>query len=310
MTRHLAPADAASSQQVEPLPSWDLTDLYPDPTSPRVEADFTAAEQAARAFAAAHRGRLATLSGSALAAAITEYERIEEILGRLMSYAQLLFSGDSTDSNLGRFYQTVSERVTAISSDLLFFTLELNRLDDATLEARSAEPALTRWRPWLRDLRVFRPHQLSDELEKLLHEKEVTGRSAWSRLFDETIAGMRVAVAGEELTVTDALNQLSDRDRGVREATGRAIGEAFGKHLKLFALITNTLAKDKEIIDAWRHYPRPGSYRNRANMVEDEVVDALVAAVTESYPALSHRYYALKARWLGLPRLQHWDRNA
>src|SRR5579883_3505727 len=310
MTRHLAPADAASSQQVEPLPSWDLTDLYPDPTSPRVEADFTAAEQAARAFAAAHRGRLATLSGSALAAAITEYERIEEILGRLMSYAQLLFSGDSTDSNLGRFYQTVSERVTAISSDLLFFTLELNRLDDATLEARSAEPALTRWRPWLRDLRVFRPHQLSDELEKLLHEKEVTGRSAWSRLFDETVAGMRVRIGDEDLTVSAALNKLSDRDRSVREAAGRAIGTTFGGNIRLFSLVTNTLAKDKEIIDTWRHYPRPGSYRNRSNMVEDEVVDALVTAVRADFPRLSHRYYQMKAEWLGLPKLMHWDRNA
>jgi oligoendopeptidase F len=162
----------------------------------------------------------------------------------------------------------------------------------------------------LRDLRVFRPHQLSDELEKLLHEKEVTGHSAWSRLFDETMAGMRVTVGNEPLTVTDALNKLSDKDRGAREAAGRAIGEAFGDRIKLFSLITNTLAKDKEIIDIWRHYPRPGSARNRANMVEDAVVDALVTAVSADYPRLAHRYYAMKAKWLGLPKLQHWDRNA
>ena len=160
---------------------------------------------------------------------------------------------------------------------MIFFTLELNRLEDAVLEAKLKDPALAHWQPWLRDLRVFRPHQLSDELEKLLHEKEVTGRSAWSRLFDETIAGMRVPVNGEELTVTDALNKLSDRDRSVREAAGRAIGETFGKNIKLFSLITNTLAKDKEIIDQWRHYPRPASHRNLSNMVEDEVVDALVS---------------------------------
>ena len=157
---------------------------------------------------------------------------------------------------------------------------------------------------------MFRPHQLSDELEKLLHEKEVTGHAAWSRLFDETIAGLRIPVGGEELTVSAALNQLSDRDRAVREAAGKAIGTVFGKNVKLFALITNTLAKDKEIIDAWRHYPRPASYRNRANMVEDEVVDALVAAVAGDFPRLSHRYYAMKAKWLGLETLQHWDRNA
>jgi oligoendopeptidase F len=311
MTRQAAAADAATSQPTaqEP-PTWDLGDLYPAPDSPAVEADFANADKAAKDFAAAFQGKLASLSGAALAAAIGQYERIEEVLGRLMSYAQLLFSGDSTNAEIGRFYQTVSERVTAISSHLLFFALELNRLDDVALEQKSSDPALARWQPWLRDLRVFRPHQLSDELEKLLHEKEVTGRSAWSRLFDETIAGMRVAVNGEALTVSAALNKLSDQDRSVREAAGRAIGKAFGDDIRLFSLVTNTLAKDKEIIDTWRHYPRPGSYRNRSNMVEDEVVDALVSAVRADFPRLAHRYYRMKAKWLGLPKLMHWDRNA
>jgi oligoendopeptidase F len=311
MMPNTAPADAASSQQaVDGLPTWDLADLYPAPDSPDVEADFAKAERAARAFAAGHQGRLASLSGSALAAAITEYERIEEVLGRLMSYAQLLFAADSTNAEIGRFYQTTSERVTTISSNLLFFALELNRLDEVALEQKCADPVLARWRPWLRDLRVFRPHQLADELEKLLHEKEVTGRSAWSRLFDETVAAMRVPIGGKELTVSDALNRLSDRDRSVREGAGHAIGAAFGANVRLFSLVTNTLAKDKEIVDTWRHYPRPGSYRNRSNMVEDEVVDALVTAVRADFPRLAHRYYLMKAKWLGLPKLQHWDRNA
>jgi oligoendopeptidase F len=307
-----APADAAASslQTTQELPAWNLTDLYPGPDSPAVETDFAKAEDVARAFAAAYQGRLAAMPGSELAAAIAEYERIEELLGRLMSYAQLLFAGDSTNAEIGRFYQTASERVTAISSDLLFFALELNRLDEAALEQKAADPALAKWQPWLRDLRVFRPHQLSDQLEKLLHEKEVTGRSAWSRLFDETVAAMRVSIGGEELTVSAALNKLSDRDRSVREAAGRAIGDAFGRNIRLFSLVTNTLAKDKEIVDTWRHYPRPGSYRNRSNMVEDEVVDALVSAVRADFPRLAHRYYLMKADWLGLPKLQHWDRNA
>ena len=298
------------SQNDADLPTWDLADLYPGPESPELRADLQRAEADAKRFSAAHAGRVAALPGRALAEAIAEYERIEEVLGRVMSYAQLLFSGDSTDPVIGRFSQSMNERVTAISSDLIFFTLEINRLEDAALEQKLADPQLARWRPWLRDLRVFRPHQLSDELEKLLHEKEVTGRSAWSRLFDETVAGMRVTVGAEDLTVSAALNKLSDRDRAVREAAGHAVGAAFGANVKLFALVTNTLAKDKEIVDTWRHYPRPGSLRNRANMVEDEVVDALVAAVTADYPRLAHRYYLMKARWLGLPKLQHWDRNA
>ena len=292
------------------VPSWDLAALYDGRDSARIDADLAAAQQDATAFAGRHEGRLAALDGASLAAAIAEYERIDEVLGRVMSFAQLLFSGDSTDAAIGQFTQTTSERVTAISSRLVFFTLELNRLDDAALEARLADPALARWAPFLRDLRTFRPHQLADELEKLLHEKEVPGRAAWSRLFDETIAGLRIPLAGEERTVSDVLNRLSDRDRATREAAGHAIGTAFGERIKLFSLITNTLAKDKEILDTWRRYERPESARNRANMVEDDVVDALVTAVADSYPRLSHRYYAMKARWLGLERLQHWDRNA
>jgi oligoendopeptidase F len=292
------------------LPSWDLSDLYPGLDSAALAGDLDRAETRAREFARGHAGRLAAASARGLAAAIGEYEAIEEVLARAMSYAQLQFSGDGTSPEIGQAYQSVSERVTAISSHLIFFTLELNRLDDAVLERLLADPALARWRPWLTDLRVFRPHQLSDELERLLHEKEVTGRSAWSRLFDETVAALRVPLNGEDLTVSAALNKLSDPDREVRAAAGHAVGAVFGRNIRLFSLITNTLAKDKETIDTWRRYPRPGSYRNRANMVEDEVVDALVTAVTADYGRLSHRYYTMKARWLGLERLKHWDRNA
>jgi oligoendopeptidase F len=306
-----SPLDAGAAAGDADLPKWDLSDLYRSPEDPAIAADLDRAEAEAKAFAERHAGSLGGLSGDALAEAIEVYERLEEGLGRAMSYAQLVFAGDAQDAANGRFYQTVQERVTAVSSHLLFFTLELNRLEEAKLEAKLAgSAALGRWRPWLRDLRVFRPHQLSDELERLLHEKEVTGRAAWNRLFDETIASMTVPVAGEELTVSAALNKLSDRDRAVREAAARGVSEAFGSRIRLFSLITNTLSKDKEILDGWRRYPRPTSARNRANMVEDEVVDALVAAVRESYPRLSHRYYAMKAGWLGLERLKHWDRNA
>ena len=314
-TRTNAPDSAASMASppaaAQALPAWDLSDLYAAPDDPRLTADLDRAEAESRSFEAAHAGRLAALSGDALAAAITTYEGIEEILGRAMSFAQLVFSGDAQSAENGRFYQTIQERVTTISSHLLFLTLELNRLEDAALEQKMlSSPALARWRPWLRDLRVFRAHQLSDDLEKLLHEKEVTGRSAWNRLFDETVASMRVEVGGEEQTVSAALNKLSDNDRTVRAAAAKGVSAAFGDRVRLFSLITNVLAKDKEIIDGWRRYPRATSSRNRANMVEDEVVDALVAAVRESFPRLSHRYYGMKAKWLGLPKLMHWDRNA
>ncbi len=300
----------AAPSETDALPEWDLTDLYAAPTDPAIEADLAAAAARSRAFASAYEGRLATLPGATLATAMREFEAIDESLGRVISYAQLLFSADSADPAAGQFYQRMMERVTEISALTLFFRLELNKLDDAALEEKLADPAFAVWRPYLRDLRVFRPHQLSDELERFIHEREVTGRAAWSRLFDETIAGMRVPVAAETLTVSAALNKLSDASRATREAAGRAVGAAFADRIKLFALITNTLAKDKEIVDTWRHYPRPASERNLANVVEDEVVDALVAAVRADYGRLSHRYYTLKARWLGLDKLQHWDRNA
>ena len=292
------------------LPVWDLSDLYAGTSDPRIEADLIRAEGEAKKFALGLHGRLAGLSGEELAQAVRDYERIEESLGRVMSYAQLLFSADSTDPEHGKFYQTMSERVTAISTHLLFFTLELNRIGEAEFKEKLRDPAPARYAPWFRDLRVFLPHQLSDELEKLLHEKEVTGHAAWSRLFDETTAALHVTVQGEELTLSAALNKLSDADRSTRQAAGQAVGTAMARHEKLFSLITNTLAKDKEIIDGWRKYPAPTSARNLSNMVEDEVVEALTQAVVSSYGKLSHRYYAMKAKWLGLERLEYWDRNA
>ncbi len=301
----------SDATEAQTLPVWDLSDLYDSPESPALQADLQAVEAAARAFKDTYTGKLATSPGAVLATALAEYERIEEALGRVMSYAQLLFSSDNSNSVYGQFYQTMTERVTDISSHLIFFTLELNRMDDAVLERElAADPGFARYRPWLRDLRVFRIHQLSDEVEELLHDKDVTGQSAWSRLFDETVAGMRVTVADDKLTVNAALEKLSSPDRDTRRAAGEAIGAAFNENIRLFSLVTNTKAKDKEIIDRWRKYPRPGSYRNRSNMVEDEVVDALVAAVVDAYPRLSHRYYTMKAKWLGLPKLQHYDRNA
>ncbi len=300
----------AAINQPESLPVWDLSDLYQSPGDPAVFADLKRAEEASVAFRAAYAGTLAGAPGAKVAVAIAEYERIQEILGRVSSYSQLLFAADSSDPAVGQFYQTVNERITAITTELIFFTLELNRIDDAVLDGKMSDPALAHYQPWLRDLRVFRPHQLSDDLEKLVHERDLTANGAWVRLFDETISAMRIDLDGESLNVSAVLNKLSDSDRSVREAAGKAVGQAFGDRIRLFSMITNTLAKDKEIEDTWRKHARPTSFRNRANMVEDEVVDALVTAVRASYPRLSHRYYAMKAKWLRLEKLQHWDRNA
>src|SRR6266567_3955733 len=306
----VAERDATGQKDLGPLPEWDLADLYPGRDSPERTRDLAALGVEAGAFRGHYQGRLAELSGAELGAAVAEYEALQEVAGRIMSYAELMRAGDVADPEIARFYQTMHERITEISSELLFFTLETNRLDDGDLDAKSTDPALARYRPWLRDVRAQRPHQLSDDLEKLLLEKSVAGRAAWMRLFDDTIAELRFPFRGRELTEPEAMNLLSDRDGAVRREAALSIGEVLGRNGRLFGLITNTLAKDKEIEDRWRRFPRPISARNLSNYVEDEVVDALIAAVRQSYPDLSHRYYRLKARWFGVERLPFWDRNA
>jgi oligoendopeptidase F len=301
---------AAEAAVLGPLPQWDLSDLYPGRDSAELKRDLERSEREAAAFRERYEGKLAGLGGAALGAAIAAYERLQDTLGRIMSYASLIYAGDMSDAENGRFFQNMQERVNAISTVLLFFTLEINRLDDAALDEKHTSRELAHYAPWLRDTRAFRPHQLSDEIEKLLHEKYVAGRAAWTRLFDETGASLRFPIDGKELTSAEALHLLSDRDPDKRKRAAKALGEVFGRNVRLFALITNTLAKDKEIEDRWRGFKRPISSRNLSNFVEDEVVDALISAVRSAYPALSHRYYRLKAKWFGVDKLPYWDRNA
>jgi oligoendopeptidase F len=297
------------------LPEWNLADLYPAMESPAFRADLDRGVALCKAFAADYRGRLADLAaaqdhGAGLAEAIRRYEAIDDLLGRVMSYAGLLYAGDTTDPARAKFYGDAQEKVTDATSDLLFFQLELNRIDDATLESAMRAGPLAHWRPWLEDIRREKPYQLDDRLEQLFHEKSVTGRSAWNRLFDETIADLRFKVGEEELTLEPTLSRMQDKEESVRKAASQAIAATLGQNLRTFALITNTLAKDKEIADRWRGFKDVADSRHLANRVEPEVIEALVAAVTAAYPRLSHRYYRLKARWFGKDALDHWDRNA
>jgi len=304
-------AESPAESHLGALPEWDLRDLYPAMDAAELKADLERMEEAARAFHQRYSGKVAALDGNALAAAIKEYERIDEVLSRVMSYAGLVYSGNMADPAIGKFYQSAQERVNGISTNLVFFTLEINRIEEGALQAAlKSSKDLAHWGPWLRDVRLYREHQLSDELERLLHEKHVAGRAAWNRLFDETIAGLRFPIGGKDLTCAEALNKLSDRDRAVRREAGAVVGKVLGDNIRLFALVTNTLAKDKEIEDKWRNYARPVSSRNLSNRVEDEVVEALRSAVKTAYPDLSHRYYRMKAQWFGQEQLDYFDRNA
>ena len=301
---------AAAKADAGALPGWDLSDLYPGPRSDEVRRDLERAAAAAEALHEEFAGRVGDLDGEILADLIARYEAIKETLERLTSYAYLVYCTAMDDAETAQFFQTVREEITATESRLLFLTLELNRIEDDALADKLKAPALARYAPWVRDIRAFRPFQLSDEVERLLLEKQVAGRAAWMRLFDETMAALRFPVRGEALGSAEALNLLSDKDRDVRREAAQALGTILGENVRTFALITNTLAKDKEIEDQWRGFERPISARNLGNRVEDEVVDALIAAVEAAAPRLAHRYYALKARWMGVDRLDYWDRNA
>ena len=238
------------------------------------------------------------------------YEAVQDLLGRVVSYASLVYAGNTTDPVRAKFYGDVQERITAISLHLLFFTLELNRIDDNLLEQAMEDPILGHYRPWIEDVRKEKPYQLEDRIEQLFHEKSVSGYSAWNRLFDETMAGLRFDVAGQKLALEPTLNLLQDRSEKNRKSAAEALAATFKDNVRLFTLVTNTLAKDKEISDRWRGFQDVADERHLSNRVEREVVEALVSAVRASYPSLSHRYYALKARWFGKDKLPHWDRNA
>jgi oligoendopeptidase F len=314
--RAAASAKPRSSAPFGVLPEWNLADLYLAMDDPRVREDLDRCDAEAVAFEHEYKGKLSALAeraeaGGELAQAIKRYEALDDVLGRLISYAGLLHSGNTVDPDRAKFYADVQERITAASTHLLFFILELNRIEDAVLEAAMRrDPALQHYRPWLEDIRKEKPYQLEDRIEQLFHEKSVTGYSAWNRLFDETIASLRFKVGAKSLTIEPTLNLLHDPDPRMRKAAAQALARTFKANLRIFALITNVLAKDKEISDRWRGFVDVADGRHLSNRVEPEVVAALVDAVRSAYPRLSHRYYALKARWFGKKRLPYWDRNA
>jgi oligoendopeptidase F len=313
-----AAAPGVADVPLGPLPEWSLADLYPSMDSALYARDLERAAVECKAFAETYRGRLVELAcadlanadSASLEQAIKRYEAIEDLLGRISSYAGLIYYSDTTDPARAKFFGDAQEKITAASTHLLFFQLELNRLDDGVITELAARRPLAHYRPWLEDIRKEKPYELSGEAERLFHEKAVTGSSAFNRLFDETIATRRFKVRDKDLGLEEVLNLLQDKDGALRKEAAEAIGATLRQNLRTFGLITNVLAKDKEISDRWRGFTDVADSRHLSNRVEREVVDALVAAVHAAYPRLSHRYYRLKAKWFGKEALDYWDRNA
>ncbi|MDK3019734.1 M3 family oligoendopeptidase [Pseudodonghicola flavimaris] len=302
--------EAGGAAPLGNLPDWDLSDLYPSPEATELKRDLDWLEQACADFAEDYEGKLDTLDADGLLTCVLRDEKISQIAGRIMSYAGLRYYQQTTDADRAKFLSDCQEKITNFTTPLVFFSLELNRIEDDKLAALLAENAdLARYAPVFRRLRAMKPYQLSDEMEKFLHDMGVVG-DAWERLFDETIAGLEFEVDGEELGIEGTLNLLTEQDRSKREAAARELAAVFEKNIKTFARVHNTQAKEKEIIDRWRGMPTAQTARHLSNDVEPEVVEALRTAVVEAYPRLSHRYYELKRKWLGLDRMQVWDRNA
>lgn len=302
---------AAGGKELGALPDWDLTDLYAAPDAPEFAQDMDWLEGACAQFAADYEGNLAGLDAQGMLDCVLRYEKIDVIAGRIMSYAGLRYYQNTVDAERTKFMADAQDRITAFTTPLVFFSLEINRIEDDALAALfDANADLARYRPVFDRLRAMKPYQLSDELEKFLHDQSTVGAAAWNRLFDETTAALTFTVGGEELNLEATLNLLTEPERAKREAGARELARVFGENVKLFARVHNTLAKEKEIEDRWRNMPTPQTGRHLSNHVEPEVVEALRNAVVAAYPKLSHRYYELKRKWLGLDTLEVWDRNA
>ncbi len=313
MTKHspVFDANASGGKSLGPLPEWDLTDLYPSTDCAEIKRDIDWLEGACSSFATDYEGKLSGLSAAALLEAIKRYEQIDIIAGRLMSFAGLRYYQITTDPERAKFMSDLQDKITVYTTPLVFWSLEFNRIEDDRYNKLMTENIdLARYKPVLDRMRSMKPYQLSDELEKFLHDQSVVGAAAWNRLFDETIAGLTFEVDGEELNIEGTLDLLSEQKRERREAGSRELARVFEKNVKTFARVHNTLAKEKEIEDRWRGFETAQMSRHLSNHMEPSVVEALRNAVVEAYPRLSHRYYRLKAKWLGLDKLQVWDRNA
>ena len=298
------------SAELGQLPDWNLNDLYTSTDAKELVNDLNWLEKECDEFAKNYEGKLKFLSADEMLKCVVRNEKISSISGRIISYAGLLYYQKTTDADRAKFLSDMQEKITICTTKLVFFSLEINSLDDDFLESLLKENVkLSRYKPVFEKIRALKPYQLSDEIEKFLHDLGIVG-DAWEKLFDETIAGLKFKIGGETLNIEATLNFLTDQKRENRKNATHELARVFGENIKIFTRVHNTQAKEKEIIDRWRKMPTPQMGRHLANQVEPEVVDALRNAVVKAYPKISHRYYELKRKWLGLETMQVWDRNA
>ena len=292
------------------LPIWNLSDLYPSIKSKKIVSDLRNIDRFSKSFEKKYENKINKLSSNQLYKAVVELEKIDEIMDKILSYSHLLVAENLNDEKNKIFFQQMQEKITNSSSSLIFFTLELNQISEKKLNLLFKNNKLLKYKNWIENRRSFKPYQLDKKIEKLLRDKSITANSAWIRLFDETISSLRFPFKNKKLNSSEILNLLSDNKSSNRKTAAKSIGNVLKDNINLFAIITNTLAKDKSINDEWRKLPSPVSARNLSNVVEDDVVEALSKTVSSSYKKLSHRYYNIKAKWFNVKKLKYWDRNA
>ena len=294
----------------ETLPSWELGDLYSAITDPKIKQDIAFCHEEAKRLAASFEGKIATTKPSELAEMIASYEALSDIMGKLLSHADLNFATDMTSAEAGQHSQTLREDLSAVFSSLLFIELELAAMDEATYQDALADESFAHYQPWLRIVRAGAPYQLEQRLEQMLVERGPVGKGSWVRLFDETMAGLTFDFEGNKVSEAEILNMLSSPNASQRREAAESFTKVLKENEKLFTLVLNVIAKDRNIDDKWRGFKTAVSSRNLANDVDDHVVDALADAVTSRMKDISHRYYQMKARWFGSETLAWWDRNA
>ncbi len=292
------------------LPVWNLKDLYESPNAKNLNIDLNQLRRITKKFEKKYTFKITKLSPSQLLKAIIELENIDIKIDKIMSYAHLLVAEDGNNEKNKIFYQQMQEQLTNIASSIVFFSLELNEVSDAKLNKIYADKKLEPYKNWIKNIRKFKPYQLDVKTEKLLQEKSITSRSAWVRLFDDTIASLKFPFKGKNLSSAEIFNFLSDEKESNRKKSAEVVSVVLKDNISLFTSITNNLAKDKSINDKWRGLPSPVSSRNLSNVVEDEVVEALTETIKENYPKIAHRYYKIKAKWFKKKSLMYWDRNA
>lgn len=292
------------------VPSWDLSDLYASPDDPAIERDAASTREAAQAFRAAHAGRVGSLDAPGLAAATAEYERIKAAVRRFLDYALLLYDADTTSEDAARLLGRAREAATAVETELLFFELEWAAADDAHAAALLAAPELEGYAFFLGSRRRFKPHLLSEAEERVLAEKALTGTSAWERLYTDLLSQIRVELDGAELTIDEARDRLRTlTSQAERAAVADAIDAALDPGIRLRSFVLNTVATERAVEDRLRGFPSWLSFRNLENQISDEAAGALIDAVVSRYD-VAQRHFRLRARLLGLDRLEHYDRFA